>query len=403
MTQKSHNTLRAFRPYCDGVLLAVVSIGRAVDMIIESGGIRRLSAAWALVACALLPQVGMAQRIVEISDRPSCRRCEIHRTPLPSLGDESGEGIIESELSRAVQDSRGRVYLAGPYANQITVFDSRARFLKRLGRPGNGPGEFAGIGSLHVGPGDSLFVLDNPQSRLSVFSPEMEFVRSVPLALAPEVENEVLPDGSIIIGRSILTPDLAGHPLHLLDGEGAHLKSFGNLSGIFRPDIPNILARAVSRSTGPFVWSGRQVEFVIDRINTETGEITQVLRRDARWFPSRMRPQQGPGGTRPEPGVVDLQEDDAGRLWVLLLVPDREWRKSHVPPSAGDRHGTVTDWQGYYDTRIEVLDPERGNLIASLRIPEHVERFSGPREVGTVLTEKGVPQFRRWRLTLSQP
>lgn len=366
-------------------------------------GVQWVGGTLAALAFALTPRMGEAQRIVDISDRPVCRACEIRRMVLPALGDESGGGIIESEFSRAIQDSRGRVYLAGPYASQILVFDSRGRFVRRIGRLGGGPGEFNGVGSFHVGPGDSLFVLDNPQSRLSVFSPDFEFVRSIPLALAPEVENEVLSDGSIIIGRSILTPDLAGHPLHLLSSEGTHLKSFGNLSGIFRPDVANILARAVSPSAGPFVWSGRQVEYTIDRINTETGRITQVIRRTAPWFPSRMRPQVGPEVTKPEPMVTDLQEDEAGRLWVLLAIPDREWRKSHVSPSPGAGHGTVTDWQGFYDTRIEVLDPERGRLIASLRIPEYVERFSGPREIGRVLTENGVPRFLRWRLALLEP
>ncbi|HET7586123.1 MAG TPA: 6-bladed beta-propeller [Gemmatimonadaceae bacterium] len=310
--------------------------------------------------------------------------------------------MIESEFSTVVQDSRGRMYLAGPYATQIVVFDRDGRFLKTLGRGGHGPGEFAGIGSMQIGPGDSLFVFDNPESRLSVFSPELKFIRSARLALVPQVNNTVLPDGRIVIGRSVLTRELAGQPLHLLDRDGGRVRSFGNLSGILRPDVPGMLDRTVATSRGRYIWSAHQVEYVIDRIDVETGTITDVIRRNASWFPSRMKPQTRPEDIRAEPAVIDLQEDDAGRLWMLIAVPDKDWRKQLVPPQAGDQHGTVRDMQRFYDTRIEVLDPAQGRLIASLRIPEYVQQFCGPREIGYVSLDHDVPRFHRWRLMLSQ-
>lgn len=370
-------------------------------MIIESGGIRRVSAAWVLVAFALLPQPGMAQRTVEISDRPSCRRCEIQRIPLPALGDEAGEGIIESELSRVVQDSRGRLYLAGPYATRILMFDTQGRFLRTLGRPGHGPGEFAGIGSVRIGPADSLFVFDNPQSRLSVLAPDGEFVRSLSLPIAPAVTNFVAPDGRFIIGRTYGIRELGPHPLHLFDRQGTRLRSFGNLSADSRPSEPVLLGRTLAPGRGSTIWSGHSAEYVIDRLDLRDGSADLIVRRQARWFPPRPSLPRSDG--RPEPGVIGVQEDESGRLWVLLSIPDAEWRKAYRAAPPGEPHGTITDFQGFHDTRIEVLDLDRGALIASLNIPEFVEGFSGPGEIGAVLISDGVPRFHRWRLTLSVP
>lgn len=365
--------------------------------------IGRPATALAWIAFVLGPQTVSAQRTVEISDRLSCRRCEITRTPLPALGEESGEGIIESELSQAIQDREGRVYLAGPYATRILVFDRDGRFLRVVGRPGHGPGEFAGIGSFHVGPGDSLFVFDNQQSRLSVLSPEGEFVRSLSVPISPEVTNFVAPDGRFLIGRSFGMPELGPHPLHLFDREGRRLRSFGNFSGEARPDVPGFLSRSLAPASGTRIWSGHSIAYVLDRIDLDSGRRDLVIRRQARWFPPRLEPLRDRGTIRPDPGIRDIQEDEAGRLWVLLAIPDPEWRTVYRPAGPGDTHGSVTDLQRFYDTRIEVLDPVRGTLIAALEMPELVEDFSGPREIGAVLDTDGVPRYHRWRLELSQP
>lgn len=365
--------------------------------------IGRSATTLAWIAFVLGPQTVSAQRTVEISDRPSCRRCEIQRIPLPALGDESGEGIIESDFSRAVQDSRGRVYLAGPYASQILVFDKQGRFVRRIGRLGGGPGEFNGIGSLHVGPGDSLFVFDNQQSRLSTLTPDGEFVRSIPIPISPEVTNFVASDGRFIIGRSFGVPELGAHPLHLFDSEGRRLRSFGNFSGEVRPDVPGFLSRSLAPATGPRIWSGHLMAYVMDRINLNTGTRDLVVRREARWFPPRLQPPRDRGMIGPDPGIRAIQEDEVGRLWVLLAIPDPKWRTVYRPSGPGDTHGSVIDLQEFYNTRIEVLDPERGLLIAMLEVPEYVEEFSGPGEIGVVLMGDGVPRFHRWRLTLSVP
>lgn len=68
--------------------------------------------------------------------------------------------------------SRGRVAALDQYLPTIYVFDRSGRVLTRLGRAGDGPGEFRTVHSLAVLPGDSLAVIDENAARLTVFGPD---------------------------------------------------------------------------------------------------------------------------------------------------------------------------------------------------------------------------------------
>lgn len=69
-----------------------------------------------------------------------------------------------------VVDSQGQVYVIG-HAEQVTVLDSRGRAIRTIGRQGEGPGEFLGIGSIDLGPGDTLLVYDVQLNRLTAYGP----------------------------------------------------------------------------------------------------------------------------------------------------------------------------------------------------------------------------------------
>lgn len=67
-------------------------------------------------------------------------------------------------------DSRGNI-LAGDVSAQVMVFSAEGAFLRRMGRRGQGPGEFEGIQSVRVLPGDSVFAFDGRLQRATVFGP----------------------------------------------------------------------------------------------------------------------------------------------------------------------------------------------------------------------------------------
>ncbi|HET7464424.1 MAG TPA: hypothetical protein VFJ82_24405 [Longimicrobium sp.] len=66
-------------------------------------------------------------------------------------------------------DRRGNVYVGDQWA--VKVFAPDGTLLRTVGRRGSGPGEFQGIASVAVIPGDSLFVFDGGSWRVTVLEP----------------------------------------------------------------------------------------------------------------------------------------------------------------------------------------------------------------------------------------
>jgi hypothetical protein len=93
-------------------------------------------------------------------------------------------------------DARGNIYVAD--ASDVAVFSPDASLLRRVGREGDGPGEFGSVQEVRILPGDSLFVFDAKKSRLTVFAPASDRpAQTVSLATAGLIfPHWLLPLGS---------------------------------------------------------------------------------------------------------------------------------------------------------------------------------------------------------------
>lgn len=67
----------------------------------------------------------------------------------------------------------------------------------------------------------------------------------------------------------------------------------------------------------------------------------------------------------PEPVLVGIDEDEAGRLWVYTRIPRADWRRAwqSVPETATDLPLTAIDMEYLYHTRIEVLDVSAARVM----------------------------------------
>lgn len=75
--------------------------------------------------------------------------------------------------------SDGRVAIVNSGTRQIRVYGPDGEHVADLGREGEGPGEFRRPRRLWLGPRDSLVVFDGRAQRLTVFSPELTFARTM--------------------------------------------------------------------------------------------------------------------------------------------------------------------------------------------------------------------------------
>jgi hypothetical protein len=117
-------------------------------------------------------------------------------------------GVIEGDqnyqMFRVYDATRlpnGSVAVANGGTNQIRVFDGSGRFVKNIGREGEGPGEFRMLRGIWPFRGDSLIAWDLGIRRMSVLTPAADFARNAIVREAGSNPHLVGPfgDGSILL------------------------------------------------------------------------------------------------------------------------------------------------------------------------------------------------------------
>ncbi len=71
----------------------------------------------------------------------------------------------------------GSILVADATAHELRVFDERGRFVRKVGRRGEGPGEYGWLTHLLPYVGDSVVVMDNEASRATILDPDLGYVR----------------------------------------------------------------------------------------------------------------------------------------------------------------------------------------------------------------------------------
>ncbi|NNM04938.1 MAG: hypothetical protein HKO65_07520 [Gemmatimonadetes bacterium] len=339
-----------------------------------------------------------AQEVVTIPDEVSCPECRIDVERMFDLGG-PGDTLNIVHANFLPMDSRGRVYYQSVYVpGLIQAFDREGKHIHTFGREGEGPGEFRGWAALFISPGDSLFTFDSSLYRLSVFSPDFEFVRSAridpPFRLRGGFFRE---DGSLLTTAIDRRATDFGRPFHIVDRDGRVRRSFGEERGVITGNVERDLARSVGPSADGGFWATHVYEQYTIEHWGPGGELVEIFERHPDWAPKPDDPAGGPrDATGPPPSsiVANIQVDDEGLLWMLVWVPDEGWKEAFE--TSEDRPAR----HDYRDTIIEVLDPARGRVVARHRIDDLAIGFSAP---GVMYTwdDRGVwDRLKIWRLSL---
>ena len=329
------------------------------------------------VASVSLPHLtAAAQARTIVADAPTCATCRIVLDRTVELSPPPA-GMPSAPADVNV-DELGRIHVGfGPPAEYMR-FSSTGDFLGGWQRPGEGPGEFKMIRNVMVTRADSLILLDPILRRASVLTQDGRFVRSfpAPVGLGTPVE---IGDGRFVFNEMIGQADRIGFPFHEFSRPGLIGRSFGSEHGNLRPTEHwrlRYFTTPARSSGGDAFWGIREVgTYTIELWGVGERAPRRVIARDAPWYPPF--PESGtlrPSVDRPpQPKVVGFWQDESGLLWVALRVPDRRWRSAIVSAApVGARRGAASEGLGvevtnpghYTDTRIEVIDPVRGRLVA---------------------------------------
>jgi hypothetical protein len=308
--------------------------------------------------------------------------------------------VLPSTWTHVAADRSRQYYVMVPHESAVAIFDPDGDFVRAVGRPGDGPGEFRNMRFPRTSPEDSLYVFQ--AGRYAVFSPELAFTRTVNLAAAVD---EALPIGAgrLVISSRLGTAERIWRPLHLVNADGRLTWSFGESDRPVLPNDPDSHVRRLGTAVGGCFWAARVNEYRIELWDT-TGTRLATVRRDAEWFPAWSGLDLREGyDLRPRPRIAAVTQDDDDRLWVFLRVASEQWRPEPTPRTEREfRLPTLEELARRWDTVVEVLDIRSGEVIASARRPEVMSIVPGTRKVWAVQQDEvGVVSIPVWRAELT--
>lgn len=291
----------------------------------------------------LPPSVWSQVPVQRMDGEPACTECVIERYLVATIHDQDyPPGAITDHVA-VHPTSSGRFFVtSGAGYNQLFLTDEEGSIVRQIGVIGQGPGEFM----------DPRFVLETP-SAFAVFDRRqgrvtkldkgtLDVLRTIRMPIVATAANPVMfDDGAFVVSE----PSSASGPLHVVGPDGELLRSFGSLhEGMF----PQTLARAGDAG----FWATYARGYRLERWSKE-GQLLQVLKRAPEWWVAN--------SDELEPGdqytfVGQIHEDEAGLLWVHV----------HVLTKTEERSGLFEN-PATKASIIEVIDPRRGEVVASSR------------------------------------
>ena len=239
--------------------------------------------------------------------------------------------------------------------------------------------------------GDGLFsVLDRRRGVIVTFdSTGALWKETRPRGWSPRGTQTIHVGGPLAVHHAdIPTPDLVGHPLHLVNLESGEVEeSFGSLTGEY--DLQTGLDHVIARGPGRAVWLAEKYAYTIEL--WESNRLLRSLRRDANWFPEVPVAELGHGWEeKPSPLIASLAADDS-LLWVAVGVADEQWEEG----------GEYRDLALFYDTMIEVIDWKRARVIGRERFDDDYFHWVRPGLLGrAVVTPEGSIRYRTTHVRL---
>lgn len=290
-----------------------------------------------------------------------------------------------------VLDSAGNMYILDTGNNRIQKLDPQGKFIKTIGRQGQGPGEFQGAFSLDIDEQDNLFVFDVRNMRIQVLSSEGRSLSTVKFDAFSMGQIRRLKPGLFVKGGSINIRSLMDRPrklpklLEILDRDGRTKKAFGEAMDYKDANV-NSHANRFSLDTDAekniclsFWYQNRIEKYASDgtplwRADRVLNYGTEVIDKG-----NIERSEQGTSIQAPTMNMVSvgIAADGKGRIWVNTLrrqMSLEEQGQRTVVSGAGGRAGvgrTVEPKIEKMDVyKLEIFSPD-GILLGEIPLNHH--------------------------------
>jgi hypothetical protein len=209
-----------------------------------------------------------------------------------------------SQVSTFVVDGEGGIFALDFKDQKIKVFDKSGKFLRQIGKPGQGPGELWMASGIQLMADGTLAVEDATNRRLAYFKPSGEFIKNISTSDKLALVNLLLDGKGNAIGREMGVTEGNAKMLFEIKKFDSNLKPLFTLDKIeFPVPIPgsgtkiNVLdmISAYQFSPSGHIYYGRNADYEI-KVYSPEGSSSED--------PQRLRPGEGhPGGYRRDAGT----------------------------------------------------------------------------------------------------
>ena len=138
----------------------------------------------------------------------------IRFVPEITITDEAmaGKDFFSLPMDLAVDD-KGSLYVTDYQANNIKKFDAQGKFIKTIGKTGQGPGDFNGPANIEFSKG-RLYVREGMNMRVSILNSDGAFIKStaIPFDKGYWQEMKALPDGRLVIQKEFINKENLNAP-----------------------------------------------------------------------------------------------------------------------------------------------------------------------------------------------
>jgi hypothetical protein len=230
----------------------------------------------------------------------------------------------------------GLIYVVDQKAVQVKVFGPNGKFLRSIGKQGQGPGEVGGIRDISFTPAREILVNDTRSKRLHYFTLEGKFLRTVtaPSTIGFEGPSQD-PRGRIFAVQTAIVTDRATSELVEFTAEMKKVRTLLSIQIAKYPDFnpvgPKI--RFLPAADGGLIW-GVTTQYEINILDADGQAVRKVLKdydplpvtkkyRDKLMKESAYDPSYVKFSDH-FPAFLDFRRDDDGRLYVRLYetTPD---------------------------------------------------------------------------------
>ena len=317
--------------------------------------------AWILAA---QPQV----RTVIARGTPSCTTCVIELTRIATVG-KADDPILLMNYSEVKRGPRNMLIVTNSIgaSPSVLAFDSTGRFVKEIGRQGQGPGEFSGWSwYLGMGRADSLYFRDRGD-RYQVFAPSFEFGRPIPFSDFNAYPLLALPNGNFIVRTYPRRGQPYAHQALLVSPDGVPVRPFGFITPEEGEAFPTASSRSYSltRDRAGFLVARRN-QYDIQRFTLDGQRNFILTVENSPWMiPWMVDP------AAPFTEVEALRDAGQDRVWVIGRVPAQgatRFTRANTASWGTRREETLS-------TIVELIDLARGSVIASRRFEKEIYYF----------------------------